>query len=131
MKDFESVWQQIREVAEMKKGEGIFTLSESVHNQIGEVNDNFITVISEKPYRSVKPKSRELPKDSFKKVWKTLKTNKEITCRNDQEVIVPHQRIIMSFLSYLPNITYSLKPQTLYFTESDTRKLGTRLEVKK
>jgi len=113
MKDFEQAWRQILKIARSESV--IYTISHKNRNSIVSVEPNSITVRSE---ASKTGNSRKLPKSDFRKVWNHLAIHKQVTCRNDKEVIVPNQRIIMAFLARLQNcVKVTHKPQTLHLTD--------------
>ena len=121
MTDFERVWQQILEVARTI-GE-ITTLTHKVSNQVVSVAEEAIVVKSK---RTEQP--RQLAKSMFRRVYDTLTIHRQIMCKRDEDVLVSHQRIIMAFLAHLPNVEYSIRPQTLYLMPTNTHPLGTMRE---
>lgn len=123
---FEHVWQQILEIARTRKE--LRTLGRrgqwmGVRNKIVSVSENAIVVMSETTNRA-----RKLTKSTFRRVWNALTIHRQITCRRDEEVLVPHQRIVMAFLAHLPNVEYSYRPQTLHLVPYDTHPLGKKRE---
>lgn len=111
---FEQVWQQILEVAEINEKKGIYTLgrdvhSRGVHNQIVEINENYIVVISEKPLKSPKQKRRKLKKEGFQCLWNTLRKRGQLDVYDIKEECNKqyHQktgRIMMAFLAQLESL---------------------------
>ncbi|MHA1595514.1 MAG: hypothetical protein ACTSXX_12380 [Candidatus Baldrarchaeia archaeon] len=123
--NFEKVWEDILEIARMKKDEGIRTLTMGVLNQIVSVSRNAIIVKSKRT-----GKERALTKEDFRCLWETLRRKKQLDVDDIYENCYEQYwkkigRIMMAFLAHLPYVEYSLNPQKLYLMPSNTHPLGT------
>ena len=112
-RSFEEAWRDIKRL----EGKDVFTLCNSVKNQILEVNEKGLKRLS----AGGKGVPTDVSKAAFKKVWTNLVENK---------VFVPKEkggwRIACACIAHLPEVEYSCKDGflRLYLRQQSTHPFG-------